>query len=82
MKKIIDICCLTKFVSQQPNGIEENIENKVQKYLEVKNKRVVIARALFFNPDLLVLDEATSALDDKTEDSILNNIKNFIKTKQ
>lgn len=81
LKKIIDICCLTKFVSQQPNGIEENIGEQGTKISGGQKQRVVIARALFFNPDLLVLDEATSALDDKTEDSILNNIKKFYKDK-
>ena len=40
-------------------------------------QRIGIARALYFNPEILILDEITSSLDSNTEEQILNVIKNL-----
>jgi len=42
-----------------------------------QSQRIVIARALYNNPDILIFDEATSAMDNITEKAIMNSIENL-----
>ena len=42
-----------------------------------QKQRLVLARALYTNPDILILDEATASLDLKTEDGICNVLKDL-----
>ena len=38
---------------------------------------MAIARALYYDPDILVLDEATSALDNQTESAVMEAIESL-----
>ncbi len=46
-----------------------------------QKQRVSIARALIKNPEIVILDDALSAVDTKTEESILNQLKEELKDK-
>lgn len=46
-----------------------------------QKQRILIARAVYKNPDFIFLDEATNALDAKNEKAIVENLNDFYKGK-
>lgn len=46
-----------------------------------QTQRILIARAVYKNPDFIFLDEATNALDAKNERAIVDNLNEFYKGK-
>ena len=46
-----------------------------------QRQRVLIARAVYKNPEYIILDEATNALDSYNERTIIENLKSFYKGK-
>ena len=62
-------------------GIEEALHNKLMKELKDDEKvKVLLAQALFGNPDILLLDEPTNHLDAKAIAWLENFIMNFPNT--
>ena len=80
-KKAIDKSELKDFINSRENGIEEIIGQKGTRISGGQQQRLSIARALYSDPEILIFDEATNSLDKKTEESILNTIKNMSLTK-
>ena len=62
-------------------GIENENHNKFMKELEAKDKvKVLLAQALFGNPDVLLLDEPTNDLDIKSINWLQDFLINFENT--
>ena len=62
-------------------GIETSLHEKLMKEIEAKDKvKVLLAKALFGNPDVLLLDEPTNDLDIKTIDWLQEFLINFDNT--
>lgn len=76
IKKALEICCLDEVINSLPNGLDERIGEKGTGLSEGQVQRLSIARALVMNKKILLLDEATASLDEKTEQQIINNLKN------
>ena len=65
---------LEEFVNSLPNGINSEVGERGSRISGGQRQRIGIARALYYNPALLVFDEATSALDNKTELEVMEVI--------
>lgn len=65
---------LKEFVMSLPERLDTVVGERGIKFSGGQRQRIAIARALYFNPSILVLDEATSALDNETEEAVMEAI--------
>lgn len=68
-------------IEQLPQGYQTKIGQEGIGLSGGQTQRVLIARAVYKNPDFLFFDEATSALDANNERKIQNNLQYFFKGK-
>ncbi len=74
VKSVIKQAQLDDFVASLPEGLDTNIGEGGAKVSGGQRQRIAIARALYFDPEILILDEATSALDNDTEKAVMDAI--------
>lgn len=72
---------LEKFVESRPLGFNTKIGQDGNLLSGGEKQRILIARAVYKNPEYLFLDEATSSLDAENEKMIVENLSEFFENK-
>lgn len=67
-----------KFISNLPGGYDEEVKEKGATLSVGQRQLISFARALAYNPQILILDEATSSVDTETENLIQNAIEKLL----
>ncbi|MBP5414511.1 MAG: ABC transporter ATP-binding protein, partial [Lachnospiraceae bacterium] len=65
--QVLEQAQMKEFVMEQPEGLNSQIGERGVRISGGQRQRLGIARALYYDPELLIFDEATSALDNDTE---------------
>jgi ATP-binding cassette subfamily B protein len=81
-KKLIHACKVANilsFIESMPLGFNTKIGAEGNGISAGQKQRILIARAVYKNPQFLFFDEATNALDANNEKAIMENLQEFFK---
>jgi ATP-binding cassette, subfamily B, multidrug efflux pump len=74
----LDAAHAATFVASLPGGLDEPLGERGSKISHGQRQLLAIARALVYNPPVLVLDEATSSVDPESEWMIREGMKRLL----
>ena len=81
VKKAAENSDLTRNIESFPNKFKTKIGERGITLSGGQKQRISIARAIIKEPKILILDDCLSAVDTKTENIILENLKDIMKDK-
>ena len=72
-----EVACIMDKINKLPMGFNTRIGETGIDLSGGEKQRILIARAVYKNPEFIFFDEATSSLDASTERAIMNNLFEF-----
>ncbi len=84
MEKIVraaQVANIHNFINELPLGYQTRMGSDGMTLSQGQKQRLLIARAVYKNPEFLFFDEATSALDANNEKTIVENLDEFFADK-
>jgi ATP-binding cassette, subfamily B, bacterial len=79
LRKAAEIACIKEFIDELPLGYNTKIGMNGIGMSTGQKQRVLIARAVYKDPQFIFFDEATSSLDARNERLIMENLYTFLK---
>jgi ATP-binding cassette subfamily B protein len=81
LEHAVTVANVREFVESLPLGYNTKIGAEGNGISMGQKQRILIARAVYRNPEFIFFDEATNSLDANNESIILQNLENFLKGK-
>jgi ATP-binding cassette subfamily B protein len=79
--RAVDIANIKGFIESLPLGYNTKIGANGHGLSEGQKQRLLIARVIYKNPDIIIFDEATNSLDANNEKVIVENLAEFFEGK-
>jgi ATP-binding cassette subfamily B protein len=77
----IHVANIQPFIESLPMGLNTRIGAQGNGISQGQKQRILIARAVYKNPEYIFFDEATNSLDANNESVIMKNLESFLKEK-
>jgi ABC-type multidrug transport system fused ATPase/permease subunit len=81
-EKVVEVCKYVNaydFIQKLPDGFDTDVKERGIELSLGQRQLISFARALYFNPEIIILDEATSSIDTQTEAIIQEAVLKLIK---
>lgn len=78
LKYALEISNCNEFVNKLPFGVNTKVGKNGLNLSVGQRQRILIARAVYKNPKIIIFDEATSSLDAKNEFEITQKLQHFL----
>ena len=77
IKRIVKMVELSNLIDDSDKGLNSYLGDKGKNISGGQAQRISLARALYYDSEVLILDEFSNQLDEETENNILKIIKNL-----
>jgi len=81
LRHAVKVANIQDFINSLPMGYDTKIGMEGSGVSQGQRQRILIARAVYKNPEFIFLDEATNSLDSNNEKIIMDNLHEFYKGK-